>query len=1291
MAEDGLEVQPKPRKRKEKPNKPKAEEIPLHDQTSTKLRVDELLQQVVAQSTKDAVTEAKKKKKKKTKDADADDAVLESLRKGKGIEGLHKEADTALLNNIYEPDDSPKNEKSNKQRQRKQQSGTGLKPLKDNLEIAEAEKIKAKKKKKKDAVETEVTPEPSLELSESKTEEKEAAPVPRERKKKKKKPAEDAQSPREEDTASPEPETPVSSARAVKKKMKKLVEQLDTQSPASEDGLTETETPVTSPRRRKKKKTEDTEPDIPEEAEAPPAEPVASPKEEKKKKKKKKEEKTDDEDVGTEEKKEEEEGVAEAKKKKKGKKDGEEDGSKDKKKKKGKKEDEEAGVDEEAAESAAAETQEESVETKKGKKKKKKKGEEVEVGAGEGPAAVEDEEERVVAEAPDDGEVLAVMVHRTDKLKNDFNILHPVVRVHIVDESTGQYLPKQHKDRAVSSYYEMHNENMEQVLPIMTQPFDFKQKRSTIPMWEELMVFNENFNYFIQSSPKALMLFELRDFVSMNSTNNKSETGWHRIAWAFLKIVGGNGKINVGSKLRLQLFQIPSRRFPKGGQPEVYNWWKSQQRSPYPSTLYVTLKSIVPPDNVEPSLRSMFATQQEQGAMTYEDLKRSMNWDSKAHKLEARPLTSWSRLFGQLCRIPNSLILTLPARKKGCFVIKFSHDGRSLACACGSSDGYPILIYEVPSGDLKMELHGHFSLVYDLSWSRKDTHLMSASADGTVRTWNIVEEKGTAEKVLPHPGFVYCCEYHPRLDSIAVSGCYDQVLRVWDLSQPEGGQLMQEIEDHHGYINSICFDDDEGQKMYSADSVGVVNIWNVYVTDEPDRRPFVRDWTLYHSLQEPELKDVQINHIEMHPSGRRLLVHCRDNVIRMFDLRVQRVMQQYIGGVNFREKLGSCMTPCGTFIFAGSEDNFVYAWNTDTGDQVARYTELNYVRPVTDVAYHPRDHILAVCSLGENQPIFVYKYDPFTAQVDAGLASPRAPDEETDIEALAGTSTSPMKEEELQLARSKVLSKEEFQAQEKQRYSRIMKKLDAATLQMSQMPGMVTMDTTRRMDTIGRQGVTASWSNTDTGSYIATPRSTMLSPGALSPHATPTMLSTIQQQQFASQNLYMKQADSSWRPTFSEVGRHGTKSTHFGRPPQIALDNSQGKAQFSFQAPLGSTRKPKKVVALYDYKAQRSDELSLFCGDSILLLHKDSENWWMGELPDGQQGFFPANYVTMAEDDDDEEAAGKKHFTAIKTKDGQLRFLSGGEESDSDMNETNSDLQQSKTTNGKKKRVHYDD
>ena len=52
-----------------------------------------------------------------------------------------------------------------------------------------------------------------------------------------------------------------------------------------------------------------------------------------------------------------------------------------------------------------------------------------------------------------------------------------------------------------------------------------------------------------------------------------------------------------------------------------------------------------------------------------------------------------------------------------------------------------------------------------------------------------------------------------------------------------------------------------------------------------------------------------------------------------------------------------------------------------------------------------------------------------------------------------------------------------------------------------------------------------------------------------------------------------------------------------------------------------------QAVALYDYQAQRSDEISFLRGNLIKVLYKDNENWWMGELEDGAQGFFPANYV----------------------------------------------------------------
>ncbi len=46
---------------------------------------------------------------------------------------------------------------------------------------------------------------------------------------------------------------------------------------------------------------------------------------------------------------------------------------------------------------------------------------------------------------------------------------------------------------------------------------------------------------------------------------------------------------------------------------------------------------------------------------------------------------------------------------------------------------------------------------------------------------------------------------------------------------------MQELEGHQSYVNSLCFDD-EGSKMYTADGIGVIRVWNVYVTDQPSKR-----------------------------------------------------------------------------------------------------------------------------------------------------------------------------------------------------------------------------------------------------------------------------------------------------------------------------------------------------------------------------------------------------------------------------------------------------------------------
>ncbi|XP_009956859.1 PREDICTED: jouberin-like [Leptosomus discolor] len=143
----------------------------------------------------------------------------------------------------------------------------------------------------------------------------------------------------------------------------------------------------------------------------------------------------------------------------------------------------------------------------------------------------------------DDDLVLGVYIHRSDRLKTDLLVSHPMVKIHVVDQRSGLYVKKDHSKRKVSSYYEQ--EQIEHVLPIMTQPYDFRQSKSTVPEWEEQVIFNERFSYFIQNteeSPRVILFFEILDFLSMDEVRATSdvqtqEYGFRKICWAFLKVL----------------------------------------------------------------------------------------------------------------------------------------------------------------------------------------------------------------------------------------------------------------------------------------------------------------------------------------------------------------------------------------------------------------------------------------------------------------------------------------------------------------------------------------------------------------------------------------------------------------------------------------------------------------------------------------------------------------------------------------------------------------------------------
>ncbi|XP_028907997.1 jouberin isoform X2 [Ornithorhynchus anatinus] len=773
----------------------------------------------------------------------------------------------------------------------------------------------------------------------------------------------------------------------------------------------------------------------------------------------------------------------------------------------------------------------------------------------------------------DDSHVLGIYIHRTDRLRTNFLISHPMVKIHVIDQNTGTYVKKEHSNRAVSSFYEQ--EGVEHILPIMTQPYDFKYFKSRLPEWEEQIVFNERLNYFLQESedsPIVILFFEILDFLSMdearaNSEVQVQESGFRKIAWAFLKLVGANGVLNINGKLRLQLYTPPSRTRSQLNVVEVFEWWSKCPRNRYPSTLYVTIKGLKLPDHVDPSFRSMMALQQEQGNTSYCDLQKETTKGTESDADDkSKELVKWSRLPGQVCRIPNRHHLSLRAGERGCFSINFSPNGRILAAACAGRDGYPIILYEIPSGCFLRELCGHLNIVYDLCWSKDNQHLLSASSDGTVRLWKVENQGAPAIKVFPHPSFVYTAKFHPIADYLVVTGCYDSVIRVWNVKVKEvHGQLLQEFDGHKHFINSLCFDA-EGLHMFSGDSSGLIIVWNTFVKGSSQQHP-VRHWGINKEIRENDIKGIPISHLEVHPNGRRLLIHAKDSTLRIMDLRILAT-RKYVGATNYREKIHSTLTPCGTFLFSGSEDGIAYVWNPETGDQVAMYSDLSFTSPLRDVAFHPLEHMVAFCAFGQNEPILVYIYDYSVAQREAEMVK-----ESSGSLASAGAHRNPQ-----------ILSNPAMQ--------------DPTISPADQFASAARMSMRMQKVKHKLESVTASSNLLLPAPSLCSPHSKLRLPSMLGTHLIPQHSCTTQS------------------GGFSPVGKP------LNRMPSVTLPT---------------------VVALYDYPAHRSDELTIHRGDIIQVLYKDNDNWWFGCLASGQQGYFPANYVAGETQNEDVQSSEIVH------------------------------------------------
>ncbi len=262
--------------------------------------------------------------------------------------------------------------------------------------------------------------------------------------------------------------------------------------------------------------------------------------------------------------------------------------------------------------------------------------------------------------------------------------------------------------------------------------------------------------------------------------------------------------------------------------------------------------------------------------------------------------------------------------------IAFSRDGALIAAA--SKSGLP-RVWNVDSGDLVRELHGHRGGVFSVAFDAAGA-LYTGADDGSIKRWDL--ETGLVDETfLGHARTVTSVASAPDGSRVAsVSG--DGTLRLWDAAQ---GREFSAAGERAGSIWAMPVSPD-GAFLAMNGPDGAIAIWDT-------QRGIVA--RRFDGGLESDLNDAGFS-----PDGRRLIGCNWDDTVRVWDIATGAVvfdLAGFEGGSN-----GCGFSPDGRFAVAGSTRNAVFVWDAESGDLVRK---LEHDGGVSKVAFDASGRTLA--------------------------------------------------------------------------------------------------------------------------------------------------------------------------------------------------------------------------------------------------------------------------------------------------------------------------------------------
>ena len=249
---------------------------------------------------------------------------------------------------------------------------------------------------------------------------------------------------------------------------------------------------------------------------------------------------------------------------------------------------------------------------------------------------------------------------------------------------------------------------------------------------------------------------------------------------------------------------------------------------------------------------------------------------------------------------------TLPAHTGTINDLLLFADGLRMVSASADKT---IRLWDLTSGKVLQTLDNQTGFVNTVLLSPDETQLYSGNADGTLQAWTLASETSLWQQLAAHSGPINTIARTPDGQQL-VSGGADGMLNIWQAST---GTLVRSLPTEQGTINSIVITSD-GRYIISGSSDRTIKLWNI------------ASGNLEKTLEGHESF---INTLAISPDGKFLFSASADGTIRQWQLKTGEQLNVLSGHTSFINDI--VFSRDGRTLSTGSADQTVRVWNTETG------------------------------------------------------------------------------------------------------------------------------------------------------------------------------------------------------------------------------------------------------------------------------------------------------------------------------------------------------------------------